>query len=167
GTQGNYTVSASSGTLVVSSTFSIGTYTVAPSTSIPGSVQAISCTSASAGFPILVNPQPTLSGSPGYAFSHTISSNLGSSNIVNSNASFLYQAMTPGNYTVVTTNTINGCSTSLTFTVTGSGFPTFSVTSPQNFTLGCGNSSVAVINIQNALTTPTPGGPIGYTLLAP
>jgi hypothetical protein len=167
GTPGNYTVSASSGTLVISATYSISTYTVAPSISIAQPTQTLACNGSPAQMPILVNPQPTLSGSPGVALSHIITSNLGSSYAVNGNSSFLYSGYAPGNYSVVTTNTINGCSTSATFTITGTGFPTFSLQSPQNFTIGCGTHSVAILNIMNANTTPTPGGVIGYTLLAP
>ncbi|PBQ31805.1 hypothetical protein CNR22_08500 [Sphingobacteriaceae bacterium] len=74
----------------------------------------------------------------------------------------------PGTYTHVTVNNINGCLVSKEFTVSSTaGFPTFNVTSPQNFTLGCSSKSLAVINIVNAQTAPTPGGSVSYTLLAP
>ncbi|MDI1356190.1 MAG: gliding motility-associated C-terminal domain-containing protein [bacterium] len=74
----------------------------------------------------------------------------------------------PGTYTHVMVNITNGCSVTKTFTVTsGSGFPTFSVSSPQNFTLGCYTRSVATINISNAQTTPIPGGSVSYTILGP
>ncbi len=47
-----------------------------------------------------------------------------------------------------------------------SGAPTFSLSSPCAFTLGCASTSACVVNINNANTVP-PGGPISYTLLAP
>ena len=41
------------------------------------------------------------------------------------------------------------------------------VTSPANPTLGCSSFSTATVSIMNAYTTPTPGGPLTYTFLAP
>ena len=74
----------------------------------------------------------------------------------------------PGTYTHCIINNINGCSSCSSFTVSSTaGFPTYSVTSPQQFTLGCGTTSVATINIVNAQTQPTAGGPLSYTLLGP
>jgi gliding motility-associated-like protein len=74
----------------------------------------------------------------------------------------------PGTITCTTINDANGCSVSKTFSVTSSsGFPTFSVTSPQNYTLGCSSKSFAIINVVSAQTTPVPGGPVSYTLLGP
>jgi gliding motility-associated-like protein len=73
-----------------------------------------------------------------------------------------------GTFTHCMVNNINGCSSCSTFSVfSTAGFPTFSVTSPQQFTLGCGTTSVASINIVGAQTQPTVGGPLSYTLLGP
>ncbi len=89
----------------------------------------------------------------------------GSLSIVNS--SFSYFPGGPGTYTHITLNTVNGCTAIKTFTVaSSSGFPIFTVVSPQNFTLGCGTKSIALININNAQTTPS-GSPTSYTLLGP
>ncbi len=75
---------------------------------------------------------------------------------------------TPGTFTHIALNSSNGCFISKTFTVaSSSGFPTYTVVSPQNFTLGCNTRSVATINIVNAQTTPTPGGTVTYTILGP
>jgi gliding motility-associated-like protein len=73
-----------------------------------------------------------------------------------------------GTFTHCMVNNVNGCSSCSTFSVfSTAGFPTYSVTSPQQFTLGCGTTSLATINITNAQTQPTPGGPLSYTLLGP
>ncbi len=73
-----------------------------------------------------------------------------------------------GTFTHCMVNNINGCSSCSTFSVfSTAGYPTFSVTSPQQFTLGCGTTSVASINIVGAQTQPTVGGPLSYTLLGP
>ena len=72
-----------------------------------------------------------------------------------------------GTYTHLLVNDINGCVTSKTFSVNcNSGFPTFSVVSAQNFTLGCNSTSCAVVNITLGNTDP-PGGPVSYALLPP
>ena len=47
------------------------------------------------------------------------------------------------------------------------GSPTYSLSSPNAFTLGCGSTSVCTINIVGAATSPTPGGAVSYTLLPP
>ncbi len=85
----------------------------------------------------------------------------------------IQQFLAPGVYTVCVTNNINGCTTCKTVTIaTLSGFPTYSVTSPQQFTIGCGTTSVTSINISNvntytSSTSPPTGGAVSYTLLPP
>ncbi len=75
--------------------------------------------------------------------------------------------------TVCITDNINGCSFCKTVTVTStSGFPTYSVTCPQQFTIGCGSTSLTSISISNVNTytsssSPPTGGPVSYTLLPP
>lgn len=73
-----------------------------------------------------------------------------------------------GTFTHCLVNNANGCSDCRTFSVSSTqGYPTFSVVSPQNFTLGCSSKSVAIININNAATQPTAGGPVSYTIIGP
>ncbi|MBA3682588.1 MAG: gliding motility-associated C-terminal domain-containing protein [Bacteroidetes bacterium] len=85
----------------------------------------------------------------------------------------IQQFLAPGIYTNCLTNNINGCSTCKTLTIASlSGFPSYSVTSPQQFTIGCGTTSLTSINISNVNTytsstsLPT-GGPVSYTVLPP
>ncbi|MDP3556984.1 MAG: gliding motility-associated C-terminal domain-containing protein [Bacteroidota bacterium] len=74
----------------------------------------------------------------------------------------------PGTYTHCIVNNINGCSSCSNFSVTSNaGFPTFDIVSPQQFTLGCGTTSIASINIVNGQTQPVAGGPLSYTILGP
>ncbi|MBL7913370.1 MAG: gliding motility-associated C-terminal domain-containing protein [Bacteroidia bacterium] len=74
----------------------------------------------------------------------------------------------PGTYTHCIVNNINGCSSCSTFSVfSGAGFPTFSVSSPSQFTIGCGTTSLTTINISSVTTVPLPGGPVSYTVLPP
>jgi|GEM_PF-441386 len=109
----------------------------------------------------------TAFGNPSVNISHNWISPNGGTLTLNNNPAFFLPGV-PGTYTHVVINEDNGCSVTKTFTVTSSsGFPTFSVSSPQNFTLGCNANSVAAIHIDNAQTTPTPGGPVSYTILGP
>jgi gliding motility-associated-like protein len=73
-----------------------------------------------------------------------------------------------GTHTYVIVNLINGCKTSINFSVaTTGGFPTYSVTSPiQNFSVGCAPKNVADIVITSAQSSP-PGQPVSYTIIAP
>jgi hypothetical protein len=74
----------------------------------------------------------------------------------------IYNSLALGTYTHVLVNLINGCTTTKTLQIVGTGFPTFSVSSPQNFTLGCGTMSATSVII-NA----TGPGALTYTLLPP
>jgi hypothetical protein len=78
----------------------------------------------------------------------------------------VYQPGGPGTYTHVLTNTVTGCSTSKNFTIFSTqGYPTYTVTSLHNFTLGCAPSkSFAEISYTN-VTAPG-GGAVSYTLLS-
>jgi hypothetical protein len=87
----------------------------------------------------------------------------GSSLIINNtfNASSIAP---PGTHTYVLTNKYNGCSTSNVINVAGSGFPTYSLTSPiRNFSIGCSPANTVDINIAGAQG----GGALTYTILAP
>jgi gliding motility-associated-like protein len=71
-----------------------------------------------------------------------------------------------GTFTHCAINNANGCKSCKTFTVTSSqGFPTFSVVSAGNFTLGCNTKSLISVNIING--SAAGGGPVSYTLLPP
>jgi gliding motility-associated-like protein len=123
------------------------------------SFQNITCTA-------LAVTDITASASPTVNIEHNWISPAGTTLVANSPVSG-YPPGGPGTYTHCVINKVNGCSSCKTFTVASNdAFPTFSVTSPQSFTLGCNTKSVATINIVNANTTP-PGGSISYTLVAP
>jgi hypothetical protein len=155
---GNYTVAAIGG--APNQIFTIVTNTFAPGSSITPTLQNITCNPSS-----ITNV--TLSTYITANMSHYIISPHGASVTANTQT-VLYTPGTPGTYTHVVIDNLNGCSSQNTFTVTSaSGFPTYSLTSPQNFTLGCGTKSVAVINIINAQTNPIPGGPVSFTLIGP
>jgi hypothetical protein len=161
------------------------------SISVPGTYIV---TADSAGFPassqtlvVVSNNLPPASGvSPG---SQTISCNMATGATVISNASgnvthtFLspyggsftsnapsvtYTPLGVGTYTHILLDHSSGCSSSSTFTLTSSnGFPTFSLASAQNFTLGCSSRSIASVNITNGSTSLPPGGAVSYYVLLP
>jgi gliding motility-associated-like protein len=80
----------------------------------------------------------------------------------------IYNSSAPGTYTYCVTDNVSGCSTCKTVTITSSsGFPTYTITSPQQFTIGCATTSLATINISNVTTFPVAGGPVSYTVLPP
>ncbi len=74
-----------------------------------------------------------------------------------------------GTNTFVLVNNINGCSTTKTVEVIAPGlsFPVFSLSSTQQFSIGCGSTSTTDIKIVNAQTTPTAGGVVSFTVLFP
>ncbi len=149
------------------SVFSIGTDLTAPNLTVTPTVQNIICP-ASTPATFTANTTNTMTNctfswyspfSPGAATSNgTVS---------------IQQFLAPGVYTACVTNNINGCTTCKTLTInTLSGFPSYSVTSPQQFTIGCGTTSVTSINISNvntytSSTSPPTGGAVSYTLLPP
>ncbi|MDI1353407.1 MAG: gliding motility-associated C-terminal domain-containing protein [bacterium] len=145
----------------VTRTISIGVNTVSPLSAITPSFQNITCSISSIA---LVNATAL---SPTVNITHQIMSPLGTT-LSATTGTMTYVAGGPGTYTHCLVNNDNGCSTCKQFTVFSNvGFPTFSVVSAQNFSLGCGTRSVANISIINGATTPVPGGPISYTLLGP
>ncbi|MDI1353408.1 MAG: gliding motility-associated C-terminal domain-containing protein [bacterium] len=142
----------------ISHTIAIGVNTVIPSSTVSPLTQLIIC-----GVPASnVNIQTTQTVS----ITHNVLSPQGGT-VFYTTPSVSYPPGGVGVYTTCLVNDINGCQTCKTFTVgSSSGFPTYSVVSAQNFTLGCGTKSVATINISNGSTTP-PGGPVSYTLIGP
>jgi gliding motility-associated-like protein len=140
-------------------TFFIAQNTVAPIASITPTLQNITCSLSSI-------TTVTATASPSVNVTHQILSPQGGTFSAQSYTT-IYTPGGVGTYTHCVVNNANGCSFCETFTVASNqGFPTYSVVSAQNFTLGCNTKSLVTINIINANTNPT-GGPVSYTLLAP
>jgi len=149
-------------------TFSVIQNTVAPVNAVNPVSQAITCNS---GAPV------TFSGtvsSPTINIQHDWYSPLnplpGGVPIATSNntISILSGAVPPGVYTLVTTNQVNGCTTQKTVTITSlSAWPTFNVSSPTNFSVGCAPLNQTTISIINPVSTQTPPATCSYTFLPP
>lgn len=89
--------------------------------------------------------------------------------VCNTGTTSLFVAGAAGIYTNVVTNPANGCIVTKTVALaTTTGFPTYNVTSSTNFTIGCApTKNTTTLNIVNVQTTPTPGGQVTFTILAP
>ncbi|MBA3681538.1 MAG: gliding motility-associated C-terminal domain-containing protein [Bacteroidetes bacterium] len=147
------------------SVFTIGVDLAVPAFTVTPTTQNIICPAGSpATFTAFTSNTAT-------NMTHTWFSPLGGSSTTGGTVSIYGGAV--GVSTICVTNNINGCSTCKTVTVTSlSGFPTYSVTSPQQFTIGCGSTSLTSINISNVNTytnplNPPTGGPVSYTVLPP
>lgn len=140
-------------------TFLIAQNVAVPSSSISATTLSISCTQTAA-------PTISVTSNPTVNISHYIYSPQGGTFSAQSYTA-IYSIGGPGTYTHDLIDNASGCFTRKTFTVTSStGYPTYTVTSPQSFTLGCTTKSVATINIVNANTTPQ-GGSLTYTIIGP
>lgn len=79
-----------------------------------------------------------------------------------------YNVTSPGVYTVIACNTTNGCCTAKTVTVTSlSAFPTYSLNSPTNYSIGCAPLNQTTISIVNPVSTQTPPATCSFTFLPP
>jgi hypothetical protein len=158
---GTYTVTAySSNSIIATKAIVIGINTTAPISSVGPLSQVINCGPGVAAICNVIAVSPTVN------ISHLCLSPYGGTAILNSNpASF--QIVGTGTYTFVLRNNVNGCVTTKTAQVfSTSNYPTFSLTSQNNFSLGCNASNVVTVNISNTSTNP-PGGPLTYTVLPP
>lgn len=161
GNVGTWTVVGQNpGGCIGTQTFQLNSNTAVPASTVVPLTQNITCTLSSV-------TQVTAHASPSVNVEHIWLSPLGGSlTTMGSPSAFLPGA--PGTYTHMVRDISNGCFVTQTFTVSStSGFPTYTVISPQNFTLGCSSKSVALINIVGADTYPITGGPISYTILPP
>ncbi len=74
----------------------------------------------------------------------------------------------PGVYWGESVYNITGCKATKSVQVTASvGVPVFTVTSPTNFTIGCGSKSVTSMQVTNVLTSPVPSVSCNYTFMTP
>jgi len=169
GNEGTYTVTASNGIAgcATQQTFAIGQNTVAPTTTVSPLSQVISCNS---GSPVTFTGTVT---NPTVNIQHDWYSPLnplpsGVPIATSNNSISLCAPGSPGIYTLVTTNLVNGCTTIKTITLTSlNSFPTFNVLSTTNFSVGCSPLNTTTIIINNPVSTQTPQATCSYTFLAP
>ena len=139
-------------------TFVISQSTLAPTSAISPTFQNITCTSVV--LPVQGQVSPTVNIQQLWLAPQ-------GGSLLTSNAQYTFTPGSAGVFTHIALNTTNGCKTTKTFTVSSnSGFPVFSVASPQNFSLGCGSTSVATIQFINSQSSP-PGAGVTHTLIGP
>ncbi len=86
----------------------------------------------------------------------------------NNTLSILSGSFSPGEYTLVTTNIINGCIAASTFTITSpDAFPFFNISSSTNFSVGCTSGNQTTLSLINPVSTQTPQATLTYTMVAP
>jgi gliding motility-associated-like protein len=79
-----------------------------------------------------------------------------------------YCAGSPGVYWAESVNNLTGCRSTKSVQVTASvGVPVFTVTSPSNFTIGCGSTSVTSMQVVGVFTSPVPNVVCTYTFVPP
>jgi gliding motility-associated-like protein len=142
-------------------TFLVAQNTAVPQSTITPLLQTITCSLVGVST-VSVFSNPTVN------ISHFIYAPQGGIWSANSHTAIYFPGGT-GTFTHELVNDANGCKVTKTFTVTSTqGYPTYSVTSAlSNFTLGCTTKATATISIDNADTTPIPGGAVSYTILGP
>jgi gliding motility-associated-like protein len=80
----------------------------------------------------------------------------------------IFCAGNPGVYWGESVYNLTGCRITKSVQVTASvGVPIFTVTSPTNFTIGCGTKSVTSMQVTNVITSPTLNTPCSYTFMVP
>lgn len=80
----------------------------------------------------------------------------------------VFCATQPGVYWGESVYNITGCRSTKSVQVTASvGVPVFTVTSPTNFTIGCGSKSVTSMQVTSVLTSPVPSVSCNYTFMLP
>ncbi|WP_317897311.1 T9SS type A sorting domain-containing protein [Aurantibacillus circumpalustris] len=142
-----------------SQTFAISQNTSTPTSTLSTNLMNITCSQT-------ITPTLSVVVTPSLNVSHYFYAPTTGIFIANSYTA-IYAPGGTGTFTHCAIDNSSGCSTCKTFTVAStSSLPTYSLSSPQSFTLGCGTKSVAMINIINGATNPV-GGQISYTLLAP
>jgi gliding motility-associated-like protein len=143
---------------IATRTIEIGQNLVAPQAILSPTLQQINCQLSSV-------TTITAIATPSVNVTHQVLSPLGGSYSFPGH-NMIYTPGGPGTYTHCVVNDANGCKTCTTFTLASSvSFPTYSITSPNNFSLGCNSTSCAVISIDNAQGVG--GGGVTYTVLPP
>jgi gliding motility-associated-like protein len=166
---GNVTVTATDPNTgcVATKTFAVPSNTIAPTVSVTPPNQAISCAGGAVTFTGTVSspsinltqdwysPQnPPPGGAP-------IASSTGTT-------SLLSGTYAPGVYSLVVVDQVNGCKTIKTVTIASlDAWPTYTLASPTNFSLGCNPLQQTTISIINPQSTQIPPGVCSYTFLPP
>jgi gliding motility-associated-like protein len=153
---GQWSVTGGNGACATTLTFNVVQDVALPNSTVTPGSQSISCGgNAAATMTAIINPSINVT--------HEWMAPQGGTLSAGSGVSY-YAPSGPGTYTHIAINNIKGCRKLSTFLVTSNDvYPTFTLNSQQNFTLGCGTRSVATINIVNPGSQG--GGVVSYTVI--
>ncbi len=136
--------------------------TVVPISAVSPTSQVITCTNA-------IQVVTLTATTPTINFTHQVIPLSNPTSTYVSNTQTAGYLPGPDTYSYVLIDNVNGCSTSKQFTVTSNGgFPTFSLTSNQNFSIGCNSKSLTTVSIPiPVITSPTLGAPVSFAFVNP
>lgn len=157
---------ANTGCMTVTS-LALGSNTTAPTNTVMPAMQTVSCNAGVTSFTgSALNPTVNIL----HEWYSPLNPLPGGVPMVSSgnSVSILSAQLSPGIYTLVTTNLVNGCKINQTFTVTSLDYyPTFSMQSSTNYSVGCAPLNQTTLCIVNAMSTQTTPATCSYTFLAP
>ncbi|MGE0566412.1 MAG: gliding motility-associated C-terminal domain-containing protein, partial [Bacteroidia bacterium] len=144
-------------------TFQVFEDYTSPTVAITPSVLNVSCTPGAGCFTLTSNLGPNVS-SQWYQIAGTNSVPVGpAQGTIN-----IFCPTSPGIYSGCSKNNLTGCVSCKTVQVNASvGVPSFTVTSPSNFTLGCSTKSITSMQVSTVETTPVPNVPVNYAFVVP
>jgi gliding motility-associated-like protein len=144
-------------------TFTVYSDLTSPTIVITPSVQNVTCSGGSGCFTLTSNLGPNVTTN-WYQIIGTNTVYVGAAQgTIN-----IFCATAPGVYWGESVYNITGCKTTQSVLVTASvGVPIFTITSPTNFTIGCGSKSVTSMQITNVITSPTLNVAVNYTFMTP
>lgn len=147
-------------------TIAVVVNTSQPSSAISNTFQNITCSTAATSSILLTANSPTVNITQYVIAPQSCG---GSTFVANTNTVAYVPQTCAGIYTYALLDNNTGCTAIKQFTINiSTGFPTYTLaSSPPGYTVGCATTSVTTINIQNAATSPTPGGPVSYAFLPP
>lgn len=143
--------------------FSIGINTTIPQSTVTPSTLSVTCNNPATFTSTAISPTTNVEHSWMTPLPGARSSNFSTSVTVSTD---LYAGT--GTYTYTLKDLNNGCKTTQTVTVTSlNAYPTFSIYSPTNFSIGCSPLNQTTISIINPVSTQTPPATCSFTFLPP
>ncbi|MBP9068319.1 MAG: gliding motility-associated C-terminal domain-containing protein [Bacteroidia bacterium] len=144
-------------------TFTVYQNYASPTIAITPTVQNITCAAGSGCFTLTSNMGPNVTTNWFQVVGTTtiyVGAAQGTINI--------FCPGSPGDYWGESVNNLTGCKSTKSVQVTASiGVPIFTVTSPTNFTIGCGSKSITSMQVTTVITSPVPNTPVSYTFMVP
>ncbi len=166
---GTYTVIATDAvtSCTVMQTFSIYINAFLPTNTVTPATQSVTCASNLVSFTGSVSNPTITVRHDWYSPLNPLPSGVPIASS-NNTTSILSASLSPGVYTLLTTDLVNGCISNTNFTITSvNNFPAFNVTSSTNFSVGCTPGNQTTLNLVNPVSTQTPATALGYTMFAP